>query len=166
MHTSDEVARRKRFSIFDWSLNFVSHENDELLCSVINLVQNAIKGKSYQLYSIQESDSTKYSDKTVVINSFLGIPSIDRYVKTWNDEANITLQRITSESKIDQDSLDEANRLKIHQDWIKKISMFMSEWNELCPFNDYKFEPSVIKSNNLVELEYEIVRMSGIYDFA
>jgi hypothetical protein len=163
LHASDEVAKRKRFSIFDWSLNFVSHENEELLSNVLRLVQHSIEGEAYPMYKIEKS--SKYADQTVIINSFLSIPSIKEYVRSWNDEANLGLQRITSESKIDQDSMSIANQLRIHQDWLKKISLFMVEWNESCPFNDYKFNTRIIGSNNLTELEEEIIRMLNIYDF-
>jgi hypothetical protein len=115
------------------------------------------------MYKIEKS--SKYADQTVIINSFLSIPSIKEYVRSWNDEANLGLQRITSESKIDQDSMSIANQLRIHQDWLKKISLFMVEWNESCPFNDYKFNTRIIGSNNLTELEEEIIRMLNIYDF-
>jgi superfamily II DNA or RNA helicase len=164
-HLSSEVSKRKRFSIFDWSLNFVSHENDQLLGSIFRLVQSALSTKSFTLSHIVKSNSTRFAEHTVTVESFQKINGVSQYLTTWNREANIALQRISSVSSVDKDSISEADYYRNHQDWIRKISSFIIEWNEKCPFKDYHFIHTISKNANLAEIEQEIRRQVEVYDF-
>ena len=164
-HLSHEVSKRKRFSIFEWSLNFVSHENDQLLGNVLRLVQIALSKNSFTLTQIVKSSPTRFAEHTVTINSFQKIDGVTQYLTTWKDEANIALQRISGVSSIDKDSISDAEYYKNHQDWIRKISSFIIEWNETCPLKDYQFNQPVSKDATLVDIKQQLRRLVEVYDF-
>ena len=52
-----------------------------------------------------------------------------------------------------------------HQDWIRKISSFIIEWNETCPLKDYQFNQPVSKDATLVDIKQQLRRLVEVYDF-